>query len=761
MLPTLLVPGSLIGVSTKNETPINYIVNWIKNRMPEYGSESAELTDRILVIKAMTGSGKSTILPVELFRILRNKDTNASIKYRGKNVICTQPRIITAISLANAVSDIYPDMIVGKTVGYQTRPVTEKPFSGLVYATLGILGRQFSLYPDDKIMNLYKFIIVDEVHERGINTDLLLLMLYNFYKRNIGNKNLPFLILTSATIDTDLYASYFEVGHNNILNIVGSIHKINTIWAKHDVQNIYDEMAKTITEINSNYDEPGKGDILVFLPGVKEITLLYEKIVEIVKDSLILKITGEVVEKKMIDYILLMEDVNKLPKLNNSPPNRRIILSTAVTETGLTIKSCKYVIDIGLHRAIEYYPIINARGLITKPAPKSRITQRMGRVGRLFPGVFYPMYSKATFDALADQQLPDILVEGYKNIHLLLNSIQEGDITKLKLLDFPSHESLIEANSLATLLGFINYESKLTDLGKIVSKFFYTSMEQAKVIFSGFYYNTSILDLITICAVSSFPKNKLFALPYKFKKYVEQNNININIEKDLSLYVLKFILPDYLTKNNTIESCKKILSDDFIEGLLIFEAFVKVIMFYKNVKQVELWCLSHALDFSTLQSIYYIRENIIEDLLVYDINLLHNEQYSLINQPESNFLNTVINIKQCLYEGYKYNIIKKDKYGYITNQGININIKGYDFKYAITDSILISLNQNSDILIYDLNVNYISVLNGFISFDTSFGDVIYNCNIPNSRSIYDNTLNLYNYINSEILNNESTTDESN
>lgn len=286
-------------------------------------------------------------------------------------------------------------------------------------------------------------------------------------------------------------------------------------------------------------------------------------------------------------------------------------------------------------------------------------------------------------------------------------------------------------------------------------------MEQAKVIFSGFYYNTSILDLITICAVSTFPKNKLFALPYKFKKYVEQNNININIEKDLSLYVLKFILPDYLTKNNTIESCKKILSDDFIEGLLIFEAFVKVIMFYKNVKQVELWCLSHALDFSTLQSIYYIRENIIEDLLVYDINLLHNEQYSLINQPESNFLNTVINIKQCLYEGYKYNIIKKDKYGYITNQGINITIKGYDFKYAITDSILISLNQNSDILIYDLNVNYISVLNGFISFDTSFGDVIYNCNIPNSRSIYDNTLNLYNYINSEILNNELTTEENN
>jgi hypothetical protein len=109
--PTLLVKGSL-SLSDKakmakanRDLPINYIILWLKKRMPEYGYNKANLEDRILIVRAETGSGKSTVLPVEVFRILRNKDTPISEKYTGQMVICTQPRISPTTDNATRIAE--------------------------------------------------------------------------------------------------------------------------------------------------------------------------------------------------------------------------------------------------------------------------------------------------------------------------------------------------------------------------------------------------------------------------------------------------------------------------------------------------------------------------------------------------------------------------------------------------------------------------------------------------------------------------------
>lgn len=741
MPPTLLVKGSIENI---DEIPIQYIINRIKSCMFEYGNMTATLNDRIFIIQAKTGSGKSTVLPVEIFRILRNKDISINTRYRGLKVICTQPRVLTAIELAKDVSSRNDDLVLGITVGYHTKELSDKPKSGLIYATLGILSRQLSIFSDEDIMNTYKFIIIDEAHERTLGSDIVLFMLYHFYKRNVGNKNLPFLILTSATIDTKKYAHYFEIKYDNIINVSGQSYDITINWPKNDISDVYTYTLDTVKTICKNNDPIHQSDILIFLPGAKEINKL-ASILSTIQNTLVLKLDSRAVESNSQDYVLLFE-----PRTSNK---RYIILSTAVAETGLTISTCKYVIDFGLHRTSEYYPLYNAVGVITKPATKSRITQRKGRVGRLFDGIFYPTYTEETYEMLENQQLPEIFTSSneYNNIHLLLfRKIDGFNISTINLLDKPAIETFINANSIATLLGYVDHNSKLTRLGELVSKFMFISMEQAKIIFSGFVYNTSILDLVTICALFNINRSNMFLNAKRYKMHSEKNNLHTNFLY-CDAYSLEESLPKFITnKSNNFDDTyyryKLLLCDEFIEALFIFESFTKIISYYKDIQSVEKWCMDNCLQVSTLYSIYYDRENIINELLNNGIDVLYNNEMKLINQESEQFMTSVINIKKCVYEGLKFNILILDEdtgiYKSLKNLQVKVesnilNIKLqnklksigvlYDNiipKYILTDKFIISLENTQEIMYY-INTNFISILDGYIYPDIFIGEPIY------------------------------------
>ena len=764
MLPTLLVPGSIKGVT---DVPVDYIISWIKSHMYEYGNMNATLNDRILIIRAETGSGKSTVMPVNIFRILRNKDTPSSVSYRGQKVLCTQPRVLTAIELSRTVSvnrsSWNPDMIVGKTVGYVTKPRKEKSY-GLIYATTGVLRAKLNTNTDEEIMDEYKFIIIDEAHERSIDSDVLLFMLYKFYKRNEGNKKLPFLLFTSATFEPKKYADYYDVSYDNIIKVVGSTFSIETHWGC-DTSNVYDSIVKTVMEINKNKDDPEKGDILIFAPGVKEIKDIEKRIKRDIKDYLlILKLDGESVRKETSEYLLIFEPYKKLPKINGSLPTRRIIISTSVAETGITINTLRYVIDMGFHRGSESYPIINVSGLVTRPATQSRITQRKGRCGRLFEGDFYPMYSKETYESLDKQQYPDIITsyKEYNMVHLLFYRLLDDkmDINKLRLLDKPSIESFIGANSIATILGFVNNDCKLTELGKLVSKFSSITMESAKIIFSGFGFNVFITDLITIASIMQVSNGMLFMKDYMYKKFMESVNLNINTELPCNAHIMESILPRYIVSivgggsgskdpDSYYYRYKTIICDDFIESLLSFESFNKQIMSMKNNKNISEWCQKKCINVGMLSTIYEVRERIIEDLLSNGIDILYNSEHRLIDQSIDNFMPTIINIKRCLYEGLKHNLLTYDceHKTYKTLQDLHINVENSILspqlqnklkslnvlsediqpKYIITDNLNLSV-KNDNTILYEVHANYISILDGYVYPDTSFGEPMYSTN---------------------------------
>lgn len=727
MLPSLLVKGKIPNV---DQVPIDYIVNKLKFLMPENGYNNAEMNDRIFIIQARTGSGKSTVLPVALFRILRSQNTPMNIVYKGKSVICTQPRILTALELAKDVSITKSpwnsDMILFKTVGYQTGPFTSLPVRGLLYATLGVLTAQLNNNEDEYIMKKYKFIILDEAHERNINADISLSLLYNFYKRNIGNKNLPFLLLTSATIVPEHYANYFSILKDNIIIVEGTSFHIENIYTKNDVSNIFTYIANTVKDICKNSDKFNQADILVFLPGLKEIKKVQLKLMALKLDALIIALDANKIKSNSKEYLYIFAQKSALPLVHGKIPSRRIVLSTSVAETGLTIHTCKYVIDIGLYRSQESYPLYNISGLVNRPAAVSRIVQRRGRVGRIFDGVFYGGYTEEVYNTLLTQQYPEILTSSleYSKYHLLLYRITDNfNLNSIKLLDLPSDETFMNANIIATTLGYLDHNNKLTELGTLVSYFSYITMEQAKVIVSGFIYNVSILDLVTICALMDINRTNLFDV-----KDLEESSVDFNV-----------FLPQGVKKKSSLYD-KLLINDELIEALLIFNAFADTIRITKDIDLIEEWCSSHKLNHQELKNVFLLREDKINDLISRGIDVLYNIDKSLYNQTNDTFLYTIVNIKRCIYEGLKHYILTYDSknYCYRSLTGLIVSIssnllsttfynklnlpkKSYP-KYIITDKFLIAKKKKSNNILHIIKANYISILDGYVYHDTSFGE---------------------------------------
>jgi hypothetical protein len=541
--------------------------------MPEFGGHSAALADRILIVRAKTGSGKSTILPVAVFRLLRSEHSRQ--QYKGPGVICTQPRVLTAIALANDVSSRAwnPDMVLGETVGFQTGPVSNRPPAGLIYATAGVLAVQLRQQEDVEFMGRYRFILVDEAHERSLDSDMTLMLLQNFYARNVGNERLPFLLLTSATFEPARYAEYFGVGLENVVEVEGRAYGITTHWPAQGTNDYPAAAAAKAVEIHEGHpdDPPDRADILIFVPGALEAAGAAEALVKAnlkyttgeplspLGPMLVLTINRDVVVSQTGDFPLVFEKPARLPPVGGRRPARRVIVATVVAETGLTIDTLRYVVDCGWSRTKEAYQPWGVSGLVTRPAPQNRIEQRKGRAGRLFPGDFYPLYTENVFSALDAQQLPDIVTSGPGEVHLAVVREQQRQklrtgrppefrVEDMTLLDPPPPEAFLAANATATALGFVSARAPLpprwppafleggagaaarldapepeggalalargyglTRLGHLAALFARTPMEGIRVLLAGYIWGTAAADLATVVALFGTPKASLLS----------------------------------------------------------------------------------------------------------------------------------------------------------------------------------------------------------------------------------------------------------
>ena len=288
-LPTLLkkeyvLPGAWMSseelADIKNMASIDWIIKYLEKRTTIGGRRELPVTtmgDRVCVLRSGTGTGKSTVLPPYLYKIFNLKHNI------DKNIICTQPTVATTVDIPYQIVMYNKEMILGDTIGYQTKAFVNKPIKGLLFATIGVLLQQLKSSEDVEFMRKYSFIVIDEIHTRNIDTDSVLFYMKSFLSRNYKDPNCPYLILMSGTFDPELYMKYFECKADSFVDVVGSSFYIQDNFAKYTVTNYIDYSIKLVTDIHINNlddftDNNIFRDILIFVQGAGQSKKIINKI---------------------------------------------------------------------------------------------------------------------------------------------------------------------------------------------------------------------------------------------------------------------------------------------------------------------------------------------------------------------------------------------------------------------------------------------------------------------------------------------------
>lgn len=419
--------------------------------------------NQITVMEGQTGSGKTTQIP----QFVCYSDLPM---LRGKMVACTQPRRVAAMSVAKRVADEM-DVQLGKQVGYSIRfeDMTESGTTFLKYMTDGMLLREAMNDPE---LSRYSTIILDEAHERTLATDILMGLLKDIAK---NRKDLKIIVM-SATLDVEKFQRYFgdcsPTGIAPVVKVSGRTFPVETFFTQEPETDYVEAAIRTVLFIHQAEDE---GDVLLFLTGEEEIEDACRKI----------RAEGEeLASKGMAGPILVVPLYSSLPPFQqqkifdpapptkNELPGRKVVVSTNIAETSLTIDGIVYVVDPGFCKQKVYNPRIRVESLLVTPISKASAMQRAGRAGRTRPGKCFRLYTEKDFvKELEEQTHPEILRSNLANTVLELIKLGIKDLVHFDYMDAPAPETIMRALELLHYLAALDDEGGLTPLGEIMAEF--------------------------------------------------------------------------------------------------------------------------------------------------------------------------------------------------------------------------------------------------------------------------------------------------
>lgn len=418
--------------------------------------------NQILIVIGETGSGKTTQITQYLAEVgfTAPKCTGAkgsSGAPKPAVIGCTQPRRVAAMSVAKRVAEEY-GCILGHEVGYTIRfeDCTTDGTTCIKYMTEGMLMRESLIDPD---LGAYSVIMLDEAHERSINTDVLFGLLKGVVKRRPDLK----LIVTSATLDAVKFSSYFYEAP--IFTIPGRTFPVEKLYTREPEPDYLD--AALITVMQIHLTEP-PGDILVFLTGQEEIDTACETLYERMKGM------GERVPKLHIlpVYSALPSDQQSRIFDPAPPGERKVIIATNIAETSLTIDGIYYVVDPGFVKQNVYNPKTGHDQLVVTPISQAQANQRAGRAGRTGPGKCYRLYTESAFrNEMLATSVPEIQRTNLANVVLQLKSMGINDLIDFQFMDPPPPETLVLALEQLHSLSALDDEGLLTRLGRRMAQF--------------------------------------------------------------------------------------------------------------------------------------------------------------------------------------------------------------------------------------------------------------------------------------------------
>jgi ATP-dependent helicase HrpA len=420
----------------------------------ERRADIAELIakNQVVIVCGETGSGKTTQLPKICLDL--------GIGARGL-IGHTQPRRLAARSVATRLAQELKTQ-VGAGVGVKIRFHDKStPESWVKLMTDGILLAESQ---SDPYLNAYEAIIIDEAHERSLNIDFLLGYLKQLLPRRPDLK----LIITSATIDAERFSQHFNGAP--VIEVSGRLYPVEVRYRpvadlekKDDERDLYDAIVDAADELS----RLGSGDILVFLPGEREIREAAEALRKhaLARPGLS---TAHAPEILPLFSRLSAGDQDRIFKPSGG--QRRIVLATNVAETSLTVPGIRYVIDTGLARVKRYSYRNKVEQLQVEPISQAAARQRAGRCGRVAAGVCVRLYDEADFNARAPFTDPEILRSSLAGVILRMKSLKLTDVESFPFIEPPPAKAISDGYALLQELGGLDDENRLTKVGDALAK---------------------------------------------------------------------------------------------------------------------------------------------------------------------------------------------------------------------------------------------------------------------------------------------------
>jgi ATP-dependent helicase HrpA len=420
---------------------------------------------QVVIVCGETGSGKTTQLPkiaLAMGRGLLNYPKtlpDGRPAPRGKLIGHTQPRRIAASSVAKRIAEELKTPL-GEVVGFKVRFQDRLSKDASVkLMTDGILLAETQT---DPLLKAYDTIIIDEAHERSLNIDFLLGYLRQILPRRPDLK----IIVTSATIDAQRFSDHFASakGPAPVIMVSGRMFPVEQRYRPFEESRDYDLNDAIADGVDELWRDPhNAGDILIFLPGEREIREAADHL------------------RKTLSHQPLYRSAEVLPLFARLSPaeqdrifdghtGRRVVLATNVAETSLTVPGTRYVIDAGTARVKRYSFRNKVEQLLVEPISQSSANQRAGRCGRVANGICIRLYDKVDFEGRPRFTDPEILRSSLAGVILRMKSLHLGVVEDFPFIERPSGRAIADGYQLLNELGAVDDANELTPMGQELAK---------------------------------------------------------------------------------------------------------------------------------------------------------------------------------------------------------------------------------------------------------------------------------------------------
>lgn len=549
--------------------------------------------NQALLIVGETGSGKTTQIPQWCVEF-------CSERMHNLGVACTQPRRIAAITVATRVAEEM-QVTLGHEVGYSVRfDACANPRTKLKYLTDGMLLRESML---DNTLSSYGIIIIDEAHERTLQTEILFGVLKKVIESRASSLK---IVVMSATINIRLFKKYLDCP---VLTIEGRQHPVEDMFAEAHQSDLLTSTLITVFQIHRTSDD---GDILVFCSGQDEIqslVMLCKKALKHAPESLqnltplplyaALPSTHQLRVFDRETHINITDQSNGTTLNGNSSSARRVIFSTNVAETSVTIPNIKYVIDTGKVKCRAYCPEVGLESLKVTPISKAQASQRSGRAGRIAPGVCYRLYTSEEYAEMSDHLLPEIKRCNLDSIILQMISIGINNLNNFEFLEKPD-----DARINSAIVNLMSLKAvKISDME--------TNQKKLNHLLKGENLMVNNFELTNIGK-----KMSVFPLSPSMSRIILAANDLRCLDEALTVVSLLYIENLFHIPPNKQNQAEQILEKfrsnegDVIMLLKVFKAFKKI--FVLNRSGVNLWCKEHFIHNKNLKTARLIRKQLSE-----------------------------------------------------------------------------------------------------------------------------------------------------